>query len=425
MEENEKVKEEISLGQIFKLFLSKIKIIIIVVLAAAVVGAGLGVLRTYDKKYYGTKLEFYVNPHRASSVENDSQYGVYGAYGIHVMDNIVKLLSSELFAEQLLLELDEDGQSTQLPAKIDGNDALNNLIDDAKKAKEKYDSYVDNVETYSDLLVTASNNLATNMKNLNSAWAQYKTENPSLSLPDAPTKISLDDPLQLSSLELKINGLIDAVAQNEEDIRVYSAVLEDMKNNAKKAEKTWEEKKNETLEKWRESDPNYSSMLSLYRSSITYTYYSESDKSIDLADSFARSFIYVKVSVLNNEIKAEQIYEKIVNVLPAFVETNMPVPSGYDGTNCQKITRIDGIRLTNEGLVTSTAVKYAVILALAALVLVCITLIIVDRSDKRIKSVDQLPFVFNKPLLGVIPSIKPEFLEKDPEQKTNGAEVNK
>lgn len=68
--------------------------------------------------YYETTLEFYVNPIREG--DGQSQYEVYGAYGRHVMDNMVKLLSSENFAEVLMEHVegsparyDENGERTE------------------------------------------------------------------------------------------------------------------------------------------------------------------------------------------------------------------------------------------------------------------------------------------------------------------------
>ena len=98
-------KEEFSLLDLLKVLWSKIKILILVFLCGGIVGGVLGVVTTYDVNYWGTSLEFYVNPDAPISqdgqVASNSTYGVYGAYGRHVMDNIVKLLSSESFAEKM------------------------------------------------------------------------------------------------------------------------------------------------------------------------------------------------------------------------------------------------------------------------------------------------------------------------------------
>ena len=98
-------KEEFSLLDLLKVLWSKIKILILVFLCGGIVGGVAGVVTTYDVNYWGTSLEFYVNPDAPISqdgqVASNSTYGVYGAYGRHVMDNIVKLLSSESFAEKM------------------------------------------------------------------------------------------------------------------------------------------------------------------------------------------------------------------------------------------------------------------------------------------------------------------------------------
>lgn len=98
-------KEEFSLLDLLKVLWSKIKILILVFLCGGIVGGVLGVVTTYDVNYWGTSLEFYVNPDapimQDGQVTSNSTYGVYGAYGRHVMDNIVKLLSSESFAEKM------------------------------------------------------------------------------------------------------------------------------------------------------------------------------------------------------------------------------------------------------------------------------------------------------------------------------------
>ena len=108
MNENVRGQEELSIGDIFKILLRKIKILFLVLLAGMVVGASLGVLTTFNVKYYGTAVEFYVNPKLDSAqIGAESQYGVYGTYTRPVMDNMVRLLASDSFSEQLLL--DEDG----------------------------------------------------------------------------------------------------------------------------------------------------------------------------------------------------------------------------------------------------------------------------------------------------------------------------
>ena len=280
-------EEGISLMDIVKLLLSKIKLLILIVLAGGIVGGVFGVVTSYNVDYYGTQIEFYVNPESpsdANGVKNDSQYGVYGAYGRHVMDNMVKLLNSESFAEMLML----------------------------------------NGET--------------------------KTE----------------------------------------------------------AE----------LEEWRKT-PEYKSALRKHSSAVNFDYLKDNED-VDDANNLARSFIYVKISTLNDKKFAEELLQKVINVVPAYVEENMAIPSGYEGTNCQRITRSDDIALTNPGYTRSQAIKYALLLAAAAGVVACVVVILVDRSDKRLRDYEAVSKQLNVPILSVVPCIE---ATNDKKSEKSNAEV--
>ncbi len=52
--------------------------------------------------FYECELEFEIMPTKSDNAEN--QYDVYGVYGKNVMDNMIKLLNSESFAENLMTD---------------------------------------------------------------------------------------------------------------------------------------------------------------------------------------------------------------------------------------------------------------------------------------------------------------------------------
>ena len=54
--------------------------------------------------YYESQIRFYVTPERAMENAGDSQHVAYGTYGTHVLDNMIKLLQSDAFAEKVLLQ---------------------------------------------------------------------------------------------------------------------------------------------------------------------------------------------------------------------------------------------------------------------------------------------------------------------------------
>ena len=77
------------------------------------------------------------------------------------------------------------------------------------------------------------------------------------------------------------------------------------------------------------------------------------------------SFITVEINA-NNEEFAKVLRDKLVEKLPLYVEDNMLVPDGFDGTNCVLMSRVDDIVFLGEGQLTSTCIKYAVLLGAAA-----------------------------------------------------------
>lgn len=294
MEENVRAQEELSLAEIIWILWRRIKFIILALVVGLVAGAGIAALKTYDVHYYGTNASFYVNPYKDDgATDQESQYGVYGAYGRVVMDNIVRLLSEDIFAE----------------------------------------------------------------------------------------KIGCDDNgYPLTGLSDELNAIVASSATAQE-----------------------------AVEAWRET-AHYKSWISSVKNSISYSYYDES--SGDDVDDLAKSFIYVKISVLNDENFATFLFERIKTLLPQFVSANMAIPSGYDGTNCRLVSTASSIGLLNAGYAVSSAVKYGLIAGAAALVLVCIVVIVIDRSDQRLRNYELVMERLQIPVLGVIPCIEDNVKKK-------------
>ena len=378
MEENIHTQDEISLGDIFKILFKKVKVLILAVLIGVIAGAGIGVIRTLNVKYYGTTVAFYVNPKKSNdSITNESQYGVYGAYGWHVMDNMTRLLGSESFAEQLML--DDDG----LP--LDGSEG---------------DGY--------NLLPETENREA-----IDEAIA--KTVEP---LKEAKAATAVAD---------------DARAKTAEKLKAYNETQTDAAKaewkEAVKAEETAEEVEkqawgvaNEAVEaarvEWRKT-VLYAEYVEKITESISYSYVDEREEDANVSE-LAKSFIYVKISVLEDDgVFANFLFDRINKVLPEYVETNMAVPSGYVGTNCQRITRLDEVARTNEGYMIKTAIKYGLLLGAAVFVLTCVALIIIDRSNKRIRDYELTFEKFGVPVLGVVPTIdEREYTAKTEQAQT-------
>ena len=95
--------DELSLMDVIKILWKKVKLILVIFLASIVVGGGIGALTAIGQDYYGTEIQFYINPsEKEDGSSSDSHYGVYGSYGDNVMETMIKLLESHLFTEQLI-----------------------------------------------------------------------------------------------------------------------------------------------------------------------------------------------------------------------------------------------------------------------------------------------------------------------------------
>ena len=379
MEENIRTQEEISLAEIFKILWRKVKVLIFALVIGAIFGGSLGVLTTFNEKYYGTTVEFYVNPKKdENQINNESQYGVYGAYGRHVMDNMTKLLGSESFAEQLLL--DDDG----LPTKFLSDE--NRAEIDAKIAEAGTPLAIKKsaVKTADD----ARTAMAEAQVVYNQKAKEWETE-----------------------LQILVAGgatVVEIETAREQCLGEAKRALEtaqDAKELAELAETKAIEDANTAVEAvralWRETEL-YEELIVTVTESINYRYYDEEETDVD---DLARSFIYVNVSVLNDEELANDLFDQLLVMLPRYVEKNMAIPSGYIGTNCQRITRLNEVEQTNSGYMLKTAIKYALLFGAVALVIASVVVIIIDRSNTRLRNYEATMEKFNVPVLGVIPTI--------------------
>ncbi len=287
MEEHIGVKDEITLSELFKILWRKALVLILALVIGLIAGGVFGVLQTWNVHYYGTSVEFYVNPSKSEDADSEtgSQYGVYGAYGKPVMESMVELLNSEGFAEVLLL----DGNG--MPAK---------------------------------------------------------------------------------GISAEIDELIEAGDTAA------------------------------ALKAWRKTE-HYKKAISLVSASTSYSCIEETSTTMN--ENLAKSFIIVNISVLNGEKQAQFLLERVKTRVPAYVSQNMIKPDGYDTTNCQRITRLDDVKLLNPGNLQSTAIKYAILLGAATFLAACVAVIVVDYSDKRLRNFERTMEQLGVPVLGVIPTI--------------------
>ena len=130
------------------------------------------------------------------------------------------------------------------------------------------------------------------------------------------------------------------------------------------------------------------------------------DEDIADANNLARSFIYVHISVLNQEEFAKDLLTRVKRSVPEYIEQNMIVPTDYEGTSCTRITRNDDIRRTNPNFRRNQSIKYAIIAAFAAGVIASVLIIFIDAQDKRLRDYEVITRKLKIPVLGIIPTIE-------------------
>ena len=502
MEEKNRAEKSISLIDIFKLLLGKLKLLILVAIIGGLLGGMFAIWRTKDINYWGGRMEFYINPVAKQTEDGSStgssgelsEYSVYGAYNRHVMDTMVRMLRSDVFAERVLLGangLPAKGINDDIDAKIAAaeekiaakanaqadmdesltriNDALSTAIQLENEYNEAND-FIAKSETYEmpklrreivaatealelatdarDTLVgkiqVAADSLESAQAELDALWGDNEGDpqkgvsdeiDAAIDNVEAKSAAKADLEAALPDLESEVQKKQTALDGLEKDLEDLTKAVDDKKDsladmqyNVYKALDAYETAKSDSeypklaLEKatkeasaavedavkeWRKTG-SYKTNVSRIKATVSYSYL-ENAADMENANNLARAFIYVNISVLGDENKdyAEIVFARLKEKVPEYVEETMhlPEPDKYERTNCQLITVSNGISLTNQGYTTNQAIKYAVLLAAAAFIVTCVLIIIIDRSDKRLRDCDMITSEFNVPVLAIVPTI--------------------
>jgi hypothetical protein len=158
------------------------------------------------------------------------------------------------------------------------------------------------------------------------------------------------------------------------------------------------------LTQWRK-DSKYASNLHAFQNAIRYSYLGDNEDADD-ANNLARSFIYVHISVLNQEEFAKDLLTRVKRSVPEYIEQNMIVPTDYEGTSCTRITRNDDICRTNPNFRRNQSIKYAIVTAFAAGVIAAVLIIFIDAQDKRLRDYEVITRKLKVPVLGISPTIE-------------------
>ena len=397
MQNNE---EGLSLLEIIRILLIKIKLLVVIVLIGAIGGGFFGFMKSKDVNYYGTSIEFYVNPEQPKDLTTSSgamanavgsQYGVYGAYGRHVMDAITKLLSSESFTEMLMLE-DNGLPSKELYPYLNDTNYAN-----AEAAQKRASDAWEEAAIFDQPRAVA-------LENLQSAWTT------------AGQSTTFTEAAYYKLINAAKPGTYDYLIQAYEEFDYINTQRDTALLLASSTQKESSAIIEVLLEEWREHE-NYLDVLDFYQESITYSYLG-SDDDVKDANNLARSFIYVKISVLNDETVAKDLFERVKRTVPDYIEQNMIVPSGYEGTTCTRITRNDSIEYLNPNYKRNQTIIYGLLAACIAGAITALLIILFNTQDQRLRDYEVITKKLNVPVLGIIPTIN-EIAQPEEANKEN------
>lgn len=393
--EDTRREDGVTLSEVFKILWKNIKLLLIVFLIGAVLGSSLGFLTSFKVKEYGTRIEFYVNPKRDknATATSESQYGIYGAYGSHVMDNMIKLLSSESFAEQLMT--DEKGlPPVGISEKLDGlRKTAEDALAEVEAEEEKIEIATENVLACNEKISKKNEELSALSKELSLLSAEEsKALSIYLSYVEAGADTTVAEAAWETAKAARVAKQVEVTAK-EAELKIEKDNLKEANDAVETAEEAVEEKieiasdaVQASLEEWRVVDENYKERLLKIKNSVSFSYF---DEKADSGTSFARSFIYVDIKVDGDEDFAKDLCARIKTKIPSYVEANMTVPSGYNSTNCKKITRIDEAVLLNENFTLTRTLVFGVLLSVLSAVGASIVLVVADRSKQRRKEQEE------------------------------------
>ena len=410
MEERMQIDDGFNLIDLIKVLLNTLKLLILVVICGGLAGAGFAIWRTIDENYYGTTVEFYINPESKDATdgtEGVTVNGIYGNYNEKIMATAVYLLNSDDFAEWLIL----NGEA--LPAKEDNwmtkkeeetllnGASWNDLIEDAQAILDEADAAE---EAYNEKRAEASAALTL----LQQEWKRYvagtKYSNFAYTLENYE-KIVLDPDNTIEPPTELVNAYHDYEGESGKKAVSLAAHAE-----ARRMRAIADNARTEVLSIW-EKTAKYKAASNKYSDAVSFSIpadnSSQSSGTIVIgSNSSTLNFIRVKISILNDEVFANELLAAVKKVVPNFIEATLSPPTGYTNINCQRITRNDEVTMTNPGYTKRQAIIYGMGGAAFAGLIACVIIIIADRSNKCLRNYEVIPKNFNVPILGVIPTIE-------------------
>ncbi len=400
--QNTQVEEGISLLDIFKLLLSKIKLLILVCIIGGLIGGGLAIWRTIDIDYWGTTVRFHISPEYTEGTTEESASGSSSTISQNIMEELVGLLEDDEFSETMILS------GKPLPEKDVWVDPTNK-----KEVELQLNEKIDVADVEVQKLRAEENLLAGAISARNEKNAMLTEANTALN--DEWKKLYYAGTVEsanFNELEYykKVQGnhaALDSAYQARETaqnaVDTASENVTAAKASMQAAKEIADEKVELALEAWRKTWL-YKETMEDYQDALSFSYLKSADD-FDDANKLAKSFIYVKISTLNEQEFAEELLEKVKVLVSPYIAAELTNKMQQNMT-CKRISRLDDVRLTNPGYTTKKAITFALLAGVAAVFLAAIVVVLLDKSDKRLRDTEIITKKFNVPLLGVVPTIE-------------------
>lgn len=378
---NTNSQNELSFADVIKMFRGKLKILICVVLIAAIIGGAVGLVYTYFTADHGANIKFYLSP------ETNTQI-------------LLQYLKSDAFAEKLLL--DEYG----LPEKSDKytgyDEALNavkeqlaarDIVIELKKELTNFNYSVSTDPDAEDYEKITFNEIESRH---NVLYTQYKENYDLLQVyKNAYSDKVADQPSHIEKTKEYEDAVAKAAAALEdyrekyyypkvEQKRALSDALSRARADLEEKRETAEEKVEYVLAQWR-TDPEVQDRVSLIQRSVTYKYATivendSEDNDISNIDKIEQntnySFLEISVSVKNDRDAADEIVEKIKNNAPHFISLNLEKFTGYSEVKCTLVSTSAHADNISQTSTIMSVVIYAGIAAVLAVVIACAAIVI-------------------------------------------------
>ena len=305
---------------------------------------GCGIRSEADNEY-NCQIQFYVNPENPTGNEQDqSHYGVYGGYGKHVMDNMVKLLEAESFTEKLLLNGETlpklqytAGETTPLGTIVEEGVSWTWIkpnttefqefavaLDDARVLRGIANQYIEELNRVTLSKLQQTQYYMTHENYLENEWLSLYVQGVVINSSFNETEyeeILADDALVSS-------GIFDSLITWYNRKTTNYTLIEEAKNRIDELNEAYfnpaDEAEKKALDLWRATD-GYKAIFKMYYTSVKYSY-DEVTVDIETESNLMRSFIFADIAVPHEyglEFACE-VRECIRNILPIIHRKSSP-----------------------------------------------------------------------------------------------------